>query len=288
MKKGIAFSGGGLKIFAHIGALRALEELGIEFDFISGTSSGSVIAALYSLGVKTSDMQKIISDRYEKVSKINTRNIIGSAIRSLMKNELSLKSLIDGSKIEDVITNMLKEEKIEKTMLSEINKNLAIVSCDTISTKEIIFLSKDFNLLNNDRIDYVIDAKIAKAIRASMSFPGVITACEYEKYNLIDGGTVNNLPTKILKDMGAEKVLGIYFKLNPYEPKDDILGVSLRAADIFSILNINVAQKYSDLSLELSIPDTGLLDIKNTENVVKMGYEETMKQKDIILKEFKE
>lgn len=287
MKNGIAFSGGGLKIFAHIGALKALNELGVDFDFVSGTSSGSVIATLYSLGIKADDMQKIISSRYENISKINARNVLGSAFKSLVKNELSLKSLIDGSKIEDAMTEMLKDENIEKRSLNEINKNLAIVSCDTISTKEVVFLSKDFNLINNDRIDYVTNANIAKSVRASMSFPGVLTPCDFEKYNLIDGGTVNNLPTKILKDMGAEKVLGIYFKLNPYEPKDDILGVALRSADIFSILNMSVAKTYSDFSLELSIPDTGLLDIKDADSVVEMGYNETMNQKEVILREFK-
>ena len=287
MKNGIAFSGGGLKIFAHIGALKALNELGVDFDFVSGTSSGSVIATLYSLGIKTDDMQKIISSRYENISKINARNVLGSAFKSLVKNELSLKSLIDGSKIEDAMTEMLKDENIEKRSLNEINKNLAIVSCDTISTKEVVFLSKDFSLINNDRIDYVTNADIAKSVRASMSFPGVLTPCDFEKYNLIDGGTVNNLPTKILKDMGAEKILGIYFKLNPYEPKDDILGVALRSADIFSILNMSVAKIYSDFSLELSIPDTGLLDIKDADSVVEMGYNETMNQKEAILKEFK-
>ena len=286
MKNGIAFSGGGLKIFAHIGALKALEELGVEFDYTSGTSSGSVIAALYALGVKPSEMLEIISSRYKEIAQINVRNVFGSAVKSILKNELKLKSLIDGSKIEMAMENMLNDEKIEKITMKDAKKKLAIISCDTISTKEIVFLSEDFKIENTERTDYIVGENISKAVRASMSFPGVITPCDYGKYNLIDGGTVNNLPTKILKEMGAEKVLGICFKLNPYEPEDDILGVSLRAADIFSILNMSVAKKYLNLLLELSIPDTGLLDIKDVSNVVDLGYEETMAQKEIILKEF--
>lgn len=286
MKNGIAFSGGGLKIFAHIGALKALEELGVEFDYTSGTSSGSVIAALYALGVKPSEMLEIISSRYKEIAQINVRNVFGSAVKSILKNELKLKSLIDGSKIEMAMENMLNDEKIEKITMKDAKKKLAIISCDTISTKEIVFLSEDFKIENTERTDYIVGENISKAVRASMSFPGVITPCDYGKYNLIDGGTVNNLPTKILKEMGAEKVLGICFKLNPYEPEDDILGVSLRAADIFSILNMSVAKKYLNLLLELLIPDTGLLDIKDVSNVVDLGYEETMAQKEIILKEF--
>lgn len=286
MKNGIAFSGGGLKIFAHIGALKALEELGVEFDYTSGTSSGSVIAALYALGVKPSEMLEIISSRYKEIAQINARNVFGSAFKSILKNELKLKSLIDGSKIEMAMENMLNDEKFEKITMKDVKKKLAIISCDTISTKEIVFLSEDFEIENTERTDYIVGANISKAVRASMSFPGVITPCDYGKYNLIDGGTVNNLPTKILKEMGAEKVLGICFKLNPYEPEDDILSVALRSADIFSILNMSVAKKYLNLLLELSILDTGLLDIKDVSNVVDLGYEETMAQKEIILKEF--
>lgn len=271
MKNGIAFSGGGLKIFAHIGVLKALEELGIEFDYVSGTSSGSVIAAFYALGIKPNDMFKIISSRYKEIA----------------KNELKLKSLINGSKIENAMRNMLIEEKITKTDMKDLDKKLAIVSCDTVSTKEVIFLSDDFNIKNTERTDYIIGAEISKAIRASMSFPGVLTPCDFEKYNLIDGGTVNNLPTKVLKEMGAEKVLGVCFELNSYEPEDDILSVALRAADIFSILNMSVAKEYLNLLLELSIPDTGLLDIKDVNHVIDLGYNETMAQKELILREFK-
>ena len=287
MKNGIAFSGGGLKIFAHIGVLKALEELGIEFDYVSGTSSGSVIAAFYALGIKPNDMFKIISSRYKEIAKINVRNVFGSAIKSIAKNELKLKSLINGSKIENAMQNMLIDEKITKTNMKDLDKKLAIVSCDTISTKEVIFLSEDFNIENTERTDYIIGAEISKAIRASMSFPGVLTPCDFEKYNLIDGGTVNNLPTKVLKEMGAEKVLGVCFELNPYEPEDDILSVALRAADIFSILNMSVAKEYLNLLLELSIPDTGLLDIKDVNHVIDLGYNETMAQKELILREFK-
>lgn len=253
MKQGIAFSGGGLKIFAHIGVLKALEELNLKFDLVSGTSSGSLVAMLYALDISSDEMLSIISNKYKEIARVNARDVLGSAVSSFIKRELALRSLIDGSKIENAILQMLKEKNKDS---SKLKKELAIISCDTISTKEVAFLSREFELKNTERTDYVVSKNIAKAVRASMSFPGVITPCEFEKYNLIDGGTVNNLPTKILKDMGAEKVLGVCFELNEYIPKDDILTVSLRAADIFSILNMSIAKQYLDILLELSIPDT--------------------------------
>lgn len=242
-----------------------------------------MIALLYSLGISTEEMLYIISDKYKEISSINARNVFTSAVGSFIKNELALKSLIDGRKIEKLVANVLEEKQ---KSVEDIKKALAIISCDTISTKEIVFLSKEFDLNNTERVDYLAMSDIPKAVRASMSFPGVITPCDYENYNLIDGGTVNNLPTKILKDMGAEKVLGVSFKLNEYIPKDDILAVSLRAADIFSILNMSVAEKYLDLHIALSVPDTGLLDIQNVNSVFEFGYNQTIGQRDLLLKKF--
>lgn len=193
-----------MKFFAYIGVIKAFEELDIKFDYVSGTSAGSLIAFLYSSGMKADDMFNLISNRYSKIIEIKTGQVIVSALKSLVKNEITLNSLIDGTKLEKIIDEVINEKNIN---YNEIDKKLAIISCDTISTKEVVFLSKDCKLENTSRTAYEKNAPISKAIRASMSFPGVFTSCDYKDYNLIDGGTVNNLPSKILKDMGADKVL---------------------------------------------------------------------------------
>ena len=59
LKRGLCFSGGGIKAFAHIGALKALEEKNLKFDMVAGTSSGSIIAILYALGYSSYEMYQI-------------------------------------------------------------------------------------------------------------------------------------------------------------------------------------------------------------------------------------
>ena len=275
-----------MKFFAHMGVVKALEELDIKFDYVSGTSSGSVIAFLYSIGMRADDMINIVSKKYSEIIKVKTGQILFSALKSLLKNELTINSLIDGNRIENLVDNVLNEKNMESRRMNDINKNLAIISCDTITTKEVVFLSKDYNFEDTNRTTYLKKVPIPKAIRASMSFPGIFTSCNYKDYNLIDGGTVNNLPTKVLKDMGAEKVLGISFKLNDYKPNDSIMNVALRTADIFSLLNLSIAKEYTNTSLELEIPDAGLLNIDDIQKVYKLGYEQTMENKDELIKLF--
>ena len=65
MKLGLSLSGGGIKGIAHVGAIKALEESGIKFDYISGTSSGSIIATLYACGYKTEEIYNIFK-KYAK------------------------------------------------------------------------------------------------------------------------------------------------------------------------------------------------------------------------------
>ena len=75
MGKALCFSGGGIKAFAHIGALKALEELGIQIKYISGTSTGSAIAALYAMGCTPEEIKQICKEKYKKILKIRKKDI---------------------------------------------------------------------------------------------------------------------------------------------------------------------------------------------------------------------
>ena len=144
------------------------------------------------------------------------------------------------------------------------------------------FLSKKFDLQNED-IDYIYDAPIATAVRASMAFPGIFTPCNYGKYNFIDGGTKDNLPIKVLKDMGAEKTLALSFRIDDYVPKADIFGILLRTVDIFSLKDVRKAQKEADLAIEIDCSGTSLLEITDADEVIKTGYDTIMNHKEEIL-----
>lgn len=75
MKLGLCLSGGGIKGVAHIGAIKALEEKGIKFDYVSGTSSGSIIATLYACGFTTDEMYKIFTKYAKSIRYIDFENI---------------------------------------------------------------------------------------------------------------------------------------------------------------------------------------------------------------------
>ena len=279
MSLGVALAGGGLKGLAHIGALKALEELGVKVDYLSGTSSGSLFATIYALGFDIDEIKEKSVEQYKTLTTITKKPVFKAGLSYLSTGVAAIDGLIDGKKIEDLVSSYAKIKNIEN--MNEITIPYAIATVDTISTKECIFLSKKFNIQRDD-IDYIYDAPIALATRASMSFPGIYSTCDYGKYNFIDGGTKDNLPVQVLKDMGATKTIGLSFKIDEYEPKKDIFAILLRTVDIFSLKDVRKAQEIADLAIEIDCKGTGLLEIDNVDKVLKSGYDSIMAHKEEI------
>lgn len=281
-KFGISLAGGGLQGFAHIGALKALEELGIKIKYISGTSTGSAIASLYAMGYTPDEIQKICKEKYKKILKIRKKVLCQMAINFLLHKETMVEGIIDGGLVENFINEAAKEKG--KEMLSSFTSTkIAIATVDTISMKECLFISEE--LKNKDKnIDYIKDITIGKAVRSSMAFPAIFTTSNYEKYNFLDGGTVDNLPVQVLKDMGATKTIAICFDLNKYTPSKSLEGVLVRALDIFSHSGVEKAKEIADIAIEIYNPNTSLLSMDEIEKTVQNGYDAVMRQKEKILK----
>ncbi|MBO5349415.1 MAG: patatin-like phospholipase family protein [Clostridia bacterium] len=282
MKIGVALAGGGLKGVAYVGALKAFEELGIKLDYISGTSSGSMIATLYSIGCSSEEIKNIIIESYKGLIKIPKKPIIASVGTYLTKKQLKLQGLISGERVENLVQNVAEEKNYKN--INDIKIPLAIATVDTISTKECIFMSKNYNL-QNDNIDYIYDISIGKAVRSSMAFPGIFTTSKFGKYNFIDGGTKDNLPVKVLKDMGADITIGLSFKLDDYDAENqNVLSILLRTVDIFSLKDVLAAQKEADMAIEIDAKGTSLMEIDNIDKCIQIGYDSIMENKEAILK----
>lgn len=281
MGLGLALAGGGLKGIAHIGAIKALEELGVKIDYLSGTSSGSIFALMYALGYNQNEMKERSLVYAKVLTSIKKKPIIKAGLTYATKKIVDLPGLMPGENVENIVEELIKSKGKEK--MSDIDLPFAVAAVDTISTKECIFLSKKYDLENKD-IDYIYDAPIATAIRASMAFPGVFTTCNYKGYNFIDGGTKDNLPVHILKDMGATKTLAISFRIDDYKPSNNILSILLRTVDIFSLKDVRKAQKEADLAIEIDARSASLLEIDDIDKLVEIGYNMIIDRKNEILK----
>ena len=173
MKKlGIALSSGGARGFAHIGILQEFEKNNIHPDYVTGTSMGAIIGALYCSGHSAFEIEKLVKSKEWKTA---------------LKIAFPKAGLVKG----DEIRNFLK--KVLKKNFKELNTRFTCIATNVDTGKKVVLNKGD----------------LSKAVYASMAVPGIFTPLIYKNMVLVDGGLVEPVPTKQLKEEGIDFIIGV-------------------------------------------------------------------------------
>lgn len=281
MSLGLALSGGGAKGAAHIGVLKAFEDEGIKIEYISGTSSGSIIAGLYACGYLPNDLIKFFNMYCSGIGDYD--KLVGLKILSTaFTGKIGIKGLAKGDKLEYIIKNFCQKKQVID--IADVKLPLAIPTVDINSGEVVYFLSKSINESNNlsrslydDIPTYKYNGKLASIIRASSSFPGVFEPKIFDGRILVDGGVRVNTPVSILRKMGATKVISVSFNRNKKYTDNslNVISISLKAFDIMSHQVNEEELSRSDYVIRPQIPgNISLLDCSKTNYLVRLGYNE--------------
>lgn len=273
-KTGLCLAGGGVKGAAHIGSIKALEEANIKFDYVGGTSSGSIVACLYACGFTADEMYDIFKKYCKKIKYVDIKNIIQLILGLLFTGKVTIKGLNSGKQIEKLINKVCNEKEIYH--INDIKMPLAIPSVDLCKGDVICFTSCEFR--NNTSDDTILknDIEIGKAVRASCSYPVIFSPCPYRDIKLIDGGVRENVPWKELKALGADKVINIVFedKENTVCNKN-LIEIAGRAIGLLGRELSNYELDGSDFTLRITSKKVGLLDMKKIDQLYELGYTQT-------------
>lgn len=286
---GFAFSGGGLQGVSHIGAIKALYEIGIRPQYVSGTSAGSMMGAFCAMGMTPDEMRDFVAENLHMLADIKKLQIAKRLLGYLFHTD-KLDGLKDGAIVSEFIKKAMDLKGV--TGFDDLPMNLSICTADNITTDECIFTALDEGL-ENEYLHYLTGAPLELAVRASMSFPGFFSTCPYNDgtrdYNFVDGGSKDNLPVKILRDMGVGKVLGLGFDTMDYTVKtgfSGVVAVILRALDLYSIDSTRRSRKMADFSIEIKNENTNLFEIKEIDETIREGYEKVMSRREELEKTF--
>ncbi len=244
---GLALGSGAARGLAHIGVLKALEEMGVEIDMISGSSAGALIGGLYCTGISP----KMIQDLATHIDK-----------KMWVDFTMPKTGIIKGERIQEILKLITGDRKIE-----ELDKKLAIVATDLKNGEEVIFT----------------EGPIYTAIRASISIPGVFEPVEYKGRVLVDGGVVDRVPISILKNMGMDIVIGVDVGFSKYQSKViHMLDIILQSIDIMAkqIMEADLALADLIIAPPLSYVEPSKFEL--VEECAKIGYKATMAKKDKI------
>lgn len=272
MNIGIALSGGGIRGAAHIGILRALEEKNIKPSMISGASSGSIVASLYAMGYTLDEIEKIFSKLSKNLIDFDLKGFVRFLTGMAFKKNIKIDGLIRGEIIERILRQLTLYRKFEK--MSDIKMPLAISSVD-INTSEIVMFTSE--RLYDNRIIYNSDAKIWEAVRASISFPLVFKPKFIGKRRLVDGGVRCNIPAKVLKKMGADKVIAVNLGYcgEHHKDIDNIFEIVSQTIDIMTYSIFECDNKDIDYILKPRIYDMKLLEVDRIDECIERGYHYT-------------
>lgn len=289
MKIGLALAGGGVKGAGHIGAIEALEEKGIKISAISGTSIGSIVAALYAMEYTPEEMLKLF--RYF------AKSIIKTDPKYLVANIRTTKSLlgsgmISGQAIEDAITECAKFKGI--TNIQDLKMPIAIPTVDVKTGKEYVFTNRKIEQLpystkkqengeylastTEEKCKYITNIEIGKAVRASCSYPGVFAPFDYQDHRFVDGGILDNVPTEELKKLNVDKTITIKFPPKEVENPRTALNILFRCVDIIFDDRDTQKTKMSDYIVDLDIPTSSLFDIKKIDSCYEIGYNKIIEE----------
>ncbi|GGA86161.1 patatin-like phospholipase family protein [Puia dinghuensis] len=203
-KIGLVLSGGGAKGLAHIGILKAIDSAGLKVDYITGTSMGSIIGALYAIGYSADSIEKIarrIDWDLLLSNQAYMRSMIMDEKGEYGRYDIELPWVNHGFRL---ATGVIEGQEL---WLKFAELFQPVRDIKDFSKFPIPFKCIATDVSSGEAV--VLDTgEIVSAIRSSMAIPSVFTAVGYAKRKLVDGGVVRNFPVRDVKEMGANIIIG--------------------------------------------------------------------------------
>jgi len=241
-KTALVLSGGGVRGFAHLGVLKALNEKGIFPDVISGTSAGAIAATLYADGYMPDEIMGFFKQK---------------ELLKYIEIIIPKTSLVKMTGIIKLLNKYLRAKTFE-----ELKIPVFITACN----------------LNTGQTEYFSQGELLKPLIASASIPVLFNPVKIKDNYYVDGGLMDNFPIKAI-EKDAEKIIGV--DVCPINYQDNFTGIKSIALRSFYIAinrNVNIASQKCDVFVA---PDKlnlyGLLDVKKNEEIFKIGYAEAKK-----------
>jgi NTE family protein len=278
---GVALSGGGALGLAHIGVLRYLEENRIPIDMIAGTSMGGILGGLYATGHDAANLEGIIKRaNWNDLLRTTPRFEDRPAVEKQEWNRITGAFTIPLRAGFELPGGLNSAQPLVRFLSGETAAYWDVQDFDNLP---IPFRCVTVDLLSGEEF-VVRDGHIAEALRATMAIPGIFTPVEWKGRLLSDGGLVNNLPTDVAKQMGADIVIGVTLRVPPVDAGSihTLPGVVRQTMNIAVLQNEMRNVKLANIEVRVQLGRNGLMDFNDTQSLIEAGYKAAQeKQADL-------
>ncbi len=267
---GLVLSGGGAKGFAHLGVYKALLEAGVRIDFVGGTSMGALLGGFIAMDLTLDAIIEFVRH--------------GASLNPMGDYTIfPYHSIIKGKRLDFLINKVLKEIHATNLNIEDLWLGFFSVSCN----------------YTNSNASIHVRGNLYKALRASISIPGIFPPVIQNAKLLMDGGSYNNFPTDIMHSvMGAAHIIGVeierdklnipemdflpdnstlfWDQFNPFRKRKyhtpSILNLLLNATLFYSDFRKEELEQYADVLFKPDVSKFNMLDWSSFDEIIEIGY----------------
>lgn len=268
-KIGLVLSGGGAKGLAHIGALKVIEDAGIEIDYIGGTSMGAIVGALYASGYSASELDSIF--KATDFSKLIQDNVPRGAKTFYEKDDSERYAL--GLPFDNFKVSFPQAISGGQNIYNEFVRLLYHVKdVDDFNKLPIPFLCIATNVETGEAV-LLNDGYLPEAIMASGTFPSLFEPAEVDGNILIDGGVVNNYPIDEVKALGADLVIGVDVQdeLSNREALSSATEILLQINNYRTVNDMITKKAKTDIYIKPNIEDFSVIAFEKGAEIIESG-----------------
>ena len=271
-KIGVALSGGGARGLAHIGVLEWFEQHRIPIDYLAGTSMGGLIGGLYCMGIDPKQLRQIVQEMnwdqllsaapaYADLSfrRKEDRDLFPSLIELGWRKGLQVQSGLSDAHAIGLLLSRLTLPYSLLSHFDELPTPYRAVAADMVSGERVV----------------LEDGSLVLALLATMAIPGVFPPVEIGGELLSDGGLLNNLPTDVVKKMGADVVIAVDVgtPLMGRESLSSFVGVMEQSIGIMMIESIRQNLLLADIILSPDLKNFTSSDFEDGNTLADLGYQ---------------
>ena len=236
-KIGIALSGGGVKGFAHLGVLKALEEKGIEADVLAGISAGAIVGSFIAAGKKPTEVMELMNEN----------------------------DFFDFAKLGIPDRGFFTLENMTKNL----KKSLGAKTFEELKTPFYVGAAN----IGKARMEYFSKGELIKIIQASSSIPVLFSPVEIAGELYVDGGLFENLPVNPLINKCDKLIAVNVMPVNLEGEIENITDMAVRTFQLKTSVNVMELREKADIYIEpTGIEDYNILNTKYSQELYELGY----------------
>ncbi len=280
-KIGLVLEGGSALGLAHIGVIRYLEEHRIPVNYVAGTSMGGLVGGLYAVGsspdeleqlVGNLDWNKVLTDRldYRSLSyrRKQDKRDFPNPLTLAYDRGLSLPSGFNAGYQIGLLLDQQVLPYSQVTSFDELPIPFRCVAMDLVSRSQYVFA----------------EGSLAKALRSTMSLPGIFSPVRDGTHIYVDGGLLNNLPVDVARAMGADLVIAVHLQVEAV-PADRYLssfGVLDQSRSVVIAANELRSMQSADVLITVDSAKFSSTDYNRVRELITLGYEAAAKKAAIL------